>query len=547
MTVSVADIDRWNPGDVREVFHATRRRAEAAFEAADGIATIPAFSSWGGDAAQAARQANEQLRKDLDAHGNEALAVAKAAQVAADDMQQVKTDLAQLEADAADQGFEVDPASSRVIPGPNPRAPMIVALAEMEALQGRLDAILAEAGRVDEELAGAINMATGAEPIPDTPHENRPEIQDALSRPLPEDPKQFHELWEKLTPEEKDWLYQHDHSIGNHGGMPFTDRNTYNRMHLNELQQTNQAEIDRLRAAHPDWAAGNTPFLDSREWQNWKIQWDKANQSQHGYEQVQRSLQSPDGLPRLLDTIDDRGHAAVSINDPDTAKRNATFVPGTGQDLTRLEFSTEKSEQMLQAALRADPSLRPGDVSVTTWMGYDRPMNVITDAPSTSYAHNGAGALDDFQSGLRASHNDAAAGGPSINTVIGHSYGSTLVGAAGLGGHHLDANNVIAVGSPGVLAGHASDLSLAPGAHVFATRAENDIIGIATYATLGPDPMGEGFGGIPFEAAPGPVGPLGSPTVDAHSSYWSAGNPALDNMGRIIAGEINVTPPRFTP
>ena len=89
---------------------------------------------------------------------------------------------------------------------------------------------------------------------------------------LPQDPNQFHDLWEQLTPEEKDWLYQQDHSIGNHGGMPFNDRNHYNRLHLNELQQTNQAEIDWLRAAHPDWARGGTPFLDSKEWQNWKTQ-----------------------------------------------------------------------------------------------------------------------------------------------------------------------------------------------------------------------------------------------------------------------------------
>src|SRR6476620_11897253 len=44
---------------------------------------------------------------------------------------------------------------------------------------------------------------------------------------------------------------------------------------------------------------------------------------------------------------------------------------------------------LLQATLRADINLKPGDVSVTTWMGYDPPMNVFTDAPSTSYAHNG--------------------------------------------------------------------------------------------------------------------------------------------------------------
>jgi hypothetical protein len=134
--------------------------SEAAFEAADDIATVPAFGSWGGDAAEAAKQASEQLRKDLDVHGSEALAVAKAAQRAADDMEQVKSDLAQLEADAADDGFEVDRASSTVMPGPAMQGNMIdliAAEAKREELQARLNAILWEAARVDEELARAIN------------------------------------------------------------------------------------------------------------------------------------------------------------------------------------------------------------------------------------------------------------------------------------------------------------------------------------------------------------------------------------------------------
>lgn len=118
MTVSVADIHRWDAGDVREVFHATRNRAEAAFEAADGIAELPAFGGWGGDAAEAAKEANGQVRKDLDAHGNEALAVAEAANAAADRIQQVKNDLTQIEADVAAAGFELDPATNTVMPGP---------------------------------------------------------------------------------------------------------------------------------------------------------------------------------------------------------------------------------------------------------------------------------------------------------------------------------------------------------------------------------------------------------------------------------------------
>ncbi len=548
MTVSVEDIDRWDAGDVREVFNATRSRAEAAFEAADGIAELPAFGTWGGEAAEAAKESIGQTRKDLDAHGQEALAVAKAARKAADDVESIKSNLALLRFDAADAGFGIDPIGNQVLPGPALEANMVEMLAAeatRQELQARLAAILAEAASVDQELARAIGMATGTTPIPDGPHTNDPVHQDILSRPLPEDPQDFADAWDKLEPVERDWLFEQDPFIGNHDGMPFVDRHNYNEKHLSQLEQSTQAELDRLRSAHPDWASGGAPVLASNEWKSWKTQWDAAKKAELEYDQVREGLKSTDGLPRYLAVLDDQGHAAISINNPDEAIRHATFVPGTGQDLARLEFSTEKSEEMLKATMRADTNLKPGDVSITTWMGYDRPMSVVTDAPSPSYATAGADALNSFQEGLRVSHE--AALGPSTNTVIGHSYGSTLVGAAGLDGH-LDANNVVAVGSPGMLAQHASDLNLPDGAHVFASRAENDLIGIATYATLGPDPMAASFGGIPSEAAPGPTGLLGTPTIEAHSSYWGGqGNPAVENMGRIIAGRTDVTPPTFTP
>ncbi|HEY9267736.1 MAG TPA: hypothetical protein VIQ11_24385, partial [Mycobacterium sp.] len=202
MTLSVTDIERWDAGDVREVFNASRNRAEAAFEAADGIAQLPVFGSWGGEASEAAMQSIGQTRKDLDAHGNEALAVALAARKAADDIELVKSALAQLKTDAADAGFELDPVRNQVVPGPALQADMVEMIAREGArqeLQSRLTGILAEAARIDRELATAIGMATGTEPLPDTPHTNDPEIQDILSKPLPGDPQQFHDAWEKLN------------------------------------------------------------------------------------------------------------------------------------------------------------------------------------------------------------------------------------------------------------------------------------------------------------------------------------------------------------
>ena len=539
------EIDRWDAGDVREVFHATRTRAEAAFEAADGIAELPAFDTWGGDASAAAKTAIGQTRKDLDAHGQEALAVAQAASKAADDVEQVKSNLAQLRSEAESLGMAIDPIGNTIVPGPGAAGadPMEVMLKEMQ-LQAKLDSILADAARVDQELASAIKMATGATPIADTPHDDRPEIQDALSKPLPEDPQQFADLWGKLTPEEKDWLYRQDHNVGNHPGMPFVDKDHYNQLHLPELRASAQSQVDQLAAAHPGWAAGQVPnpkanMQTFRQWQDWKHDWAAANHTLDGYKSVDSTLHAKDGIPRLLGFIDDQGHAAVSIGNPDTASHTATLVPGTGQDLAAFQGANDKSMKMYDAAIQADRSLR-GDLAVTTWMGYDRPMDLF-EAGSTGPARNGAGALDSFLSGAEASHQ----GAPSLDTVVGHSYGSTLVGAAGSDGHHLPAENIIGVGSPGMLVDNASELSLDPGGQVYAARAEHDIIQAAVGTVLGPDPTWNGFGAVELQASPGPtIGPpaLNIPSVAAHSSYWDIGNPALTDMGAIIAGK----PPPFT-
>lgn len=366
-------------------------------------------------------------------------------------------------------------------------------------------------------------------------------VDDSLSKPLPTDPKQFHDFWVQLSPEQQDRLYRRDHSIGNRPGMPFADKDKYNRQHLEELTGTTQADVNRMQHRVDELARrmymGDRSGAAIDEFTALASQLLAARRRLAGYHAVQTALGS-DGLNRYLGLIDDQGHAAVSIGEPDHAKRNATFVPGTGEDLPRLQYSDARSLAMYNAALHADPSLQPGDVAVTTWMGYDRPMDV-THAASAGPAVAGAEALDAFASGMRASH----AGPPSIDTVIGHSYGSTLVGAAASGGHQLDADNLIAVGSPGVLVDRATDFNLAAGAQVYATRAVNDIIELgraATEWTLGGDPTAPEFGATLLDADPGPAGARGLPGVAAHSSYWSPGKKALYNFGAVIAG---VPPP----
>ena len=166
MVLSLADIERWNPDDVREVFHAARNRAEAAKEAADGLASLPAFTTWGGDAADAARHAIGKTRMDLDAHGDEALAVARAADQAADGIADVKSRLDNLRQQAANTHMQIDELTNTVRPGPDFRGNAAAAQAAAARLQAELNSIVAEANRVDDELAHAINMAGGKDPIP---------------------------------------------------------------------------------------------------------------------------------------------------------------------------------------------------------------------------------------------------------------------------------------------------------------------------------------------------------------------------------------------
>lgn len=553
MTLSVADIDRWNAEAVREVFHAATARSQAATGACRELSSLSIFTTWQGAAHDAAAHQNATIRQDLDDHGNEALAVARAAGKAADDIDKVKADLAKLRADVTAAEMEIDPLSNQVLAIPRARysaADWAKIQEERAALQARLTAIVAEANAVDQELATAINMADGDAPIPPGPHDNRPDIQQALSKPLPEDPNQFTDLWNKLTPEEKDWLYSQDHNIGNHPGMPWDPpdhlgKDHYNRLHLPELQQQAQANVDSLQQRVDALARqiymGDHSAATTNEFNSLAPQLLAARHSLDGYKAVQADLNRKDGVPRYLGLIDDKGHAAVAIGNPDYATRDAILVPGTGQDLAAFEGSDSKSLAMYRAALRADPTLRPGDVAVTTWMGYDRPMDLF-QAAWPDRAQAGGAALDAFEAGQRASH----VGAPSIDTVVGHSYGSTLVGGAASGGNHLDANNVIAVGSPGMLVHHAGDLNLDPGANVYSMRARNDIIELVTDMTLGHDPAAADFGATRLFAASGPSSdPLGlSPSVAAHSSYWDYDNPALRNMGAVIAG---VPPPQPIP
>lgn len=182
----------------------------------------------------------------------------------------------------------------------------------------------------------------------------------------------------------------------------------------------------------------------------------------------------------------------------------------------------------------------PGTTASMVWLGYDAPQ-WLTGPAEGRYADRGAPLLSDFMNSLSLTHQ-----GPSHVTVIGHSYGSTVVGAA-FGHYGMHADDAVFVGSPGVTVNHASDLHLDP-SHVWAGHMQNDIVPMASLPAslnvahylddsserFGTDPVSREFGGQAFACGYGQGNP-----GDSHSDYWNSGTSSLSNMTHIVTGDYH--------
>jgi hypothetical protein len=396
VTVSVADIDRWDAGDVREVFHATRSRAEAAQEAANGIARLPAFDTWGGDASQAAKESIGQTRKDLDAHGNEALAVARAADRAAADIEALKGKLASLRDRAHQLGMELDAASNTFVPAAGSKITEVdAALAEAE-LQPRLTALLTEAVAIDDELAQAINMATGKTPIPQT-----------------------------------------GPPVGAEGLTPTQVASDANEARLDQERASTQTRVDQLQhqideLARRTYTTGDHSAASLDPLNQLKAQLDGAKTHLGELNAVHDALgKAPETYLTAFDPRAGAGKqvlAAVAVGNPDTARNVSVTVAGIGSTTkdTLPGMVTEAQNLQLEAQRQLRNAGLPGSAATIAWMGYDPPPNPLnTLSPADALATMGDGQARGGADSLSSYLEQVRANNPNGHiTLLGHSYGS---------------------------------------------------------------------------------------------------------------------------
>ncbi|AQT78007.1 hypothetical protein B1R94_00285 [Mycolicibacterium litorale] len=528
MTLSVADIERWDPEAVREVFRAASARSGAATEAARAAEQLPAFQTWGGVAADAARDAIGKTRADLDAHANEALAVAQAAQQAAQDIEKVKIDLRDVQDAATDAGLQIDPNTNTVVKGPGFKGTAAELVTKVAAIQARLATVIAEANGVDAELAAAIHMADGRSPIPDAARTPPPPPESTT----PEDVAKW---WNSLSPEQQQAeLRDNPEFVGNLNGIPVLARNDANlRVMRTDIENIEEAAARRGVSVQDvlddPFRYGCTPNDVTRYTNAVKV--NQALADDH--------LRT--GAPTFLQVyqpgqFDGQGRAAVAIGNPDTSANTTVVVPGTSHSVTEGWLSADDVTNLYNEAKNADPSKA---TSVVAWMGYNAPDSLLDpQVAQTSLAHQGGALLAADVNGLNVTHGT----GPSHMTVIGHSYGSTTVAdaAAGYGMHTDDA---VLIGCPGTdLARSAADFHLSPGGHVFVGAASTDPVaqlgglpqihvpGTGVNLALGADPAVDGYGSTRFKAeVPGL-------TFSDHSHYYQPGTESLFSMADIVSG-----------
>ena len=177
MTLSLADLDKWDPDAIREVFAAVTGHSQTTRHSSQAVGQVMASVPWEGEAYRAAAQAASGIQQDLRLHADQLDAVAAAASIAESEVRGIKADWQKICRMADRWGILIDINTSEIVPpSPPPSDP-----SELAALERRMDIIhdeivdlLGRASDADRDLAAAINGATGHMSAADV----RDELQD---------------------------------------------------------------------------------------------------------------------------------------------------------------------------------------------------------------------------------------------------------------------------------------------------------------------------------------------------------------------------------
>ncbi|MFI6583382.1 alpha/beta hydrolase [Embleya sp. NPDC050493] len=484
-------------------------------------------SHWDGADADAAERALAARGEQVRVAAQEARCVLTVLDAAADQLRSARHDLLAGLAEAAAAGFTVF-EDGRMEPADPTRGVDAAMVSRRHELEQRLAVPVRKATEVDTHCAEALARLypTAAADWADTAADGACVMALAgldLATIPKGDPVAAAKWWAGLNPSEQAmYLAGYPAVLGAMDGLPTEVRDRANRVALAETKVALLAELAAARAKRD--AAGRTD--DAK----WRFRVTALKERLAAIEGLEATLRSGDDLYLMGFSAKDDGRAIVAIGNPDKAAHTAVYVPGTGAGLARIGADVSRMRSLWLATQQIND---PGEVSTITWVGYDAP-DTLTHAMSTSYADDAAPAFVKFLRGIGVSQ-----GIDSNNhvTVIGHSYGSVVLGQAAHQSGGLVAKDIIVAGSPGMHVTRATDLNCHP-RHVWVAAAENDIVtgmGSGAHAPAVDDgrrprrvtPDDSEFGANRFT----------TDGANGHSEYWSSRHSAsLDNQAAIVSG-----------
>lgn len=158
MGLNIADIDRWDSAAINAVSQSSAVRAEAATRVSGSLGSLTAFQSWSGPGSAAALQQTQARASDLLSHVQDSTGVSNAARTAANEVSQVKSQLAALRSTAGAYGIVIDAATSRVM-APSVDSLQAASKKLVETMvkntQAAVDKLLQAADKADDLLAKA--------------------------------------------------------------------------------------------------------------------------------------------------------------------------------------------------------------------------------------------------------------------------------------------------------------------------------------------------------------------------------------------------------
>jgi hypothetical protein len=516
--ITPADLRQWDPLRMEDAFRALggARDRLLGIDAALPSARPPA-DHWQGTAAELARAAHDRIALRLRALTDQAAAARPGLAEAIDAVIAVRADLAVLEGLAAADGFAIGD-DGRVTDIRDFAGPATVdgsaRLADQAAIARRVRQLLARADDVDRRVH---DLLVVTQPPLVTP--SRAGSVAAWWRALP-------------LPDRERFIAEHPEQAGRLDGLPASVRDAANRRLL--AAAVADAETGRLAAADQlkaltdaiDHGRAGMDQIPRRDALTAALA--RADAHIAMLRSLQERLQAAGARPAFLMAFQPEvghGRAVVALGNPDTATNVVTLVPGTGARLATITGDLARAEAIADAAAMAAPAQ---STAVIAWNGYDAPLSILPDAAEGRFADAAEPLLRSFQDGLRVAHE----GPRSRNTVVGHSYGSTVIGHTARDGA-LDADAIVFAGSPGVGVHDVRGLHRPPDT-VYSTTSAADPIEITHSRWLGPadDALGDDPSDPRFGAHVFPADPRGG-----HSDYWRHDNPALRSFALIATGQ----------